>query len=195
MPVGGPMNRRAKREPSRAALPWLAAIVLATVPSAPAIAQATPPRAPVTVYLVDPDDRPDKLTIMTAAMPKTHEVKHCASTWCGLQFLYFNVGPDCLPTELETTVVDPPAHGRFTLHDGTVPTLGFGRPPFPAGDPRLACSKLPMRSGSYQPDPGFTGRDHVTVSFREGDAAFTDAIEIDVRRAERPNPLASAGAH
>jgi hypothetical protein len=167
------------------------ALVLAAL-AASAAAQS-PARVPVRIYLVSPADRPDKPTIMTAATPKSHEVKHFASTWGASLFWYFNVGPDCQATQLETTLVDPPAHGRLFLSDGSVPGSARWPTPFSKADPRSSCARLAMRNGAYQPDPGFTGRDHLTVSFREGDAASTDAIEIDVRRAEHPNPLAGSG--
>jgi hypothetical protein len=173
--------------------------VISTSLSASAPAQTTqsgaPAKTPVRVFLVEPADRPDKPTVMTAARQTTREVKHFASTWGGSLFWYFNDGPDCEPTDLATTLVDPPAHGRFFLHDGTIPGLARWPAPFPKNDPRSACPNLAIRNGFYQPDPGFIGRDHMTIAFREGDAAFTDAIEIDVRRAERPNPLASAAMH
>jgi hypothetical protein len=173
----------------------LAALVTA-IPSATATAQAPPTaatRVPVRIYLIDPADRPDKPTIMTATSPKKdHEVKRCAATWCQAEFWYFNVGPDCQPSDLETTLVEPPKHGRFSFFESSVPTLGFGNPGFAKDDPRLACPKLPIRTGSYYPDPGFLGRDHATVAFRDGDTTFTEAFEIDVRRPVRPNPLATA---
>lgn len=173
---------------------WLAAALLTMIPSATALAQTPPPaqaKAPVRVYLIDPADRPDKVTILTPANAKSgREVKHCAATWCALMFWYFNVGPDCQPSVLETTLVSPPAHGRFNLFETSVPTRGFGNPGFAKDDPRLACPKLPVRAGAYYPEPGFVGRDHATVAFRDGDTTFTEAIEIDVRRPVRPNPLA-----
>ena len=138
---------------------------------------------------------PTRPTIMTAEKQTTHEVKHFASTWGASLFWYFNEGADCQVTDLTTTVVDPPSHGRFSQHDGTIAGLANWPAPFPKGDPRAACPNLAMRNGAYQPDLGFTGRDRMTISFREGDTTFTDAIEVDVRRAVRPNPLASVGPH
>jgi hypothetical protein len=146
-------------------------------------------RVPVQVYLMTPNDRPDPATRLVATKPVTREVKHVASSWGGPLFQYFDVGPDCQPTELTTTVIEPPAHGRFTLNDVSIPPFKLALALFPKGDPRQACSRLPMRNGFYRPDPGFVGRDHLVVAFREGDSAFTDSIEVEVRRAERPMPV------
>jgi hypothetical protein len=173
-------------------LRWLLAALVATTSGAAAVAQPQPARVPVTMYLVAPADRPDKPTIMTTASPKkAREVKHCAATWCQAELWYFNVGPDCQPSDLETTLVGAPKHGRFDFFETSVPTRGFGNPGFAKDDPRLACPKLPLRSGSYHPDSGFLGRDFATVAFRDGDTTFTEAFEIDVRRPVRPSPLAA----
>jgi hypothetical protein len=165
----------------------LALAALAVLVFAQAVAEEA--RVPVRVYLIAPADRPDPVTMLTATKQVTHEVKHIASTWGGQIFGYLNVGPDCQPTDVAVTVVKPPDHGRLSLIQLAVPPYDRMKAAFPKGDPRAECPRVPMRSGSYAPDPTFLGRDHMIVSFQEGDASFVDNIEVDVRRAERPNPL------
>ncbi|MGH6971000.1 MAG: hypothetical protein ACREEQ_05255, partial [Caulobacteraceae bacterium] len=129
-------------------------------------------------------------TILTARSPETREVKHVASTWGGELAMYLHVAPDCAATDLTTTVVTPPAHGRLVLVDGFVPPLKYIVASLPKGDLRAACPRLSARHVIYRPDSDFVGHDRVAVAFTEGDASFTDDIDIIVRRADRPNPLA-----
>ena len=152
-------------------------------------APAEPARVPVTVYMMSPADRPDPVTVLTATRQVNHEVKHVATTWGGPLFMYVEAGPDCQATGATVTVVTPPSNGRLVVNQVTVPPFPRLRAALPKGDPRGACAKLPVQQGFYRPDYGFTGRDHMVVSFQEGDAAFSDSIEADVRRAEHPNPL------
>src|SRR5580658_8327409 len=99
-------------------------------------ASAQPARAPVRVYLISPDDRPDKSTMMTATRQSSHDVKHVATTWGGELFVYLNVGPDCRATDMTTTVVTPPAHGRLTFTDGLMPPFKYVLAAFAKGDSR-----------------------------------------------------------
>jgi hypothetical protein len=152
-------------------------------------AYAEPARAPVKVYLISPEDQPDKSTVLSATKQSTHDVKHLATTWGGELVLYLNAAPDCQATDLTTTVVAPPSHGRLTFTDGLAPPFKYVLAAFSKGDPRGACQTLPARHAFYLPDPDFTGRDHVVIVFRDGGSTFSDNIDIVVRRAEHPNPL------
>lgn len=152
-------------------------------------AAAAPLRVPIIVHVMTPADRPDPVTVLSARRPVTREVKHVATTWGGDLFDYLNVGPDCEATDATVTVVRAPAHGELIVHAAVVPNFQRLKSALGKGDPRAACAKLPVQQGFYRPEYGFTGRDHMAVSFQEGAARFTDAIEVDVRRAEHPNPL------
>jgi hypothetical protein len=97
-------------------------------------------------------------------------------------FHYFAVGPDCAARPVTITLTGPPAHGRFALSEGAEPANFGGRPLWAASDPRVRCEDrlVATRDGAYAPDPGFSGRDQLTVTFQEGEASFTDAIEVNV---------------
>lgn len=150
---------------------------------------AEPARVPVRIYLISPADQADPVTVLTATKPVAHEVKHVASTWGGGLFDYVNAGPDCQATDVTVTLAQPPAHGKLIVNQVTVPVFPRLKAALPKGDPRAACATLPIQQGFYRPDYDYLGRDHMAVSFQEGDASFTDVIEVDVRRAQHPNPL------
>jgi len=99
-------------------------------------------------------------------------------------FHYFSIGPDCAARPVSVTLKDPPAHGRMTVVDGAQPPVADGRAMWGPGDPRAHCAGqlVATRDGAYQPDPAFVGHDRLTVSFREGDVAFDDVIEVNVVR-------------
>jgi hypothetical protein len=152
-------------------------------------AAAAPAPGPVIGYQVSPPDRADPVTVLTAKRPVRREVKHVATTWGGFLFDYLNVDPDCQPASVTVTVVRPPEHGKLIVSQVSVPATSRLTSALRRGDPRRACAELPVQQGFYRPDYGYVGRDRMAVSFQEGAPAFTDAIEVDVRRAEHPNPL------
>jgi len=105
-------------------------------------------------------------------------------------FHYFAVGADCGPRPVSITVTAPPAHGRFALSEGKEPAVSGGAPLWTGADPRAHCLDrlVDTRDGAYSPDPGFSGKDQLAVTFKEGDAVFTDAIEVNVVTINAPPP-------
>ncbi len=119
-------------------------------------------------------------------------------------FHYFAVGPDCEARPAELTLAEAPAHGRIAFSDGAQPPVAGERPLWGEGDPRARCAGrlVATRDATYVSDPDYAGPDHLSVTFREGAASFTDAIEVNVvklgpapvarRKAVRPRRQAAA---
>jgi hypothetical protein len=76
-----------------------------------------------------------------------------------LDFLY-SINPDCSSLGFSTVrIIEPPKNGRLTVENST----GFTS--FPQGNVRYECNKRRLEGVvlHYEPNPGFTGTDSLTV--------------------------------
>jgi len=169
--------------------PTLAACIAAalTLTAAVSVAQG-PARRPVTVWMIQPEDRPDDATLLIAEKPITHETKHVAEGWGGPIAELVKVGADCQPTDAAASVVLEPDHGYINFFDlrRTVPPGGLTV--FAADDPRRRCNMVTVRMVQYVVDSGYIGRDRVSIEYKAGDSSFVDQVDLVVRRAKSPPP-------
>ena len=105
-----------------------------------------------------------------------------------LLFHYFNVGPDCGPTEVSFRLATPPAHGAVTFVASQNRPFADGRPLFAAGDPRARCADrlVPTRDAIYTPTPGFAGQDSFVIEASEQGTVASDAVEVSVLAFGKP---------
>jgi hypothetical protein len=105
-----------------------------------------------------------------------------------LLFHYFNVGPDCRPTEVTFRLTTPPAHGSVTFVASQNRPFTEGRPLFPDGDPRARCADrlAPTRDAIYTPAPGFAGEDSFVIEADEGGTVASDAVDVLVLAYGKP---------
>ena len=93
---------------------------------------------------------------------------------------------DCSPKGLTAvTVFAPPQHGKVTID------LGRWTSAFPQGNPRSDCNKRQTEGTliSYEPAPGFSGADAMTLDIRFPDAApFKKRYSITVNPAREAIP-------
>jgi hypothetical protein len=98
----------------------------------------------------------------------------------------FSLNLDCSSMGYATvTTVEPSQHGKVTVEHGT------GTPTFPQGNARFACNK-PQTEGTvitYDPEPGFTGTDSVTL-----DILYADKSTVRRHYAINVNPAREAAA-
>ena len=105
-----------------------------------------------------------------------------------LLFHYFNVAPDCRPSDVTFRLAAPPAHG--TVHFVASQNRPFtdGRPLFAVSDPRARCADrlVPTKDAIYTPAPGFSGQDSFVIEVSEGDTVTSDAVNVLVLSFGKP---------
>jgi hypothetical protein len=112
-------------------------------------------------------------------------------------FHFFAIGPDCEAAPAALTLSEAPAHGRIAFSEGAQPPVAGQQPLWPADDPRAHCADrlVATRDATYVPDPNFAGHDRVVVTFQEGQATFSDAIEVNVIKFKPPRPGSKRNGH
>ena len=105
-------------------------------------------------------------------------------------FHYFAVRPDCEAAQAQVSLTQAPAHGKVAFSDGAQPPVSGLTPLWSRDDPRAHCvdQLVATRDAVYVPDPTFAGHDELVVTFQEGGASFTDAIEVNVMQIKPPPP-------
>jgi hypothetical protein len=105
-----------------------------------------------------------------------------------LLFHYFNVAPDCSPSEVSFRLATPPAHGAVTFVSSQSRPFADGHPLFVAGDPRARCADrlVPTRDAIYTPAPGFSGQDSFVIEASEAGAVASDAVDVSVLSFGKP---------
>lgn len=105
-----------------------------------------------------------------------------------LLFHYFNVGPDCGPSEVSFRLATPPAHGTVSFVSSQSRPFADGRPLFAAGDPRARCADrlAPTKDAVYTPAPGFSGQDSFVIEASEGETVTSDAVNVLVLSFGKP---------
>ncbi len=105
-----------------------------------------------------------------------------------LLFHYFNVGPDCGPTEVSFRLATPPAHGAVTFVTSQNRPFADGHPLFAGGDPRARCGDrlVPTKDAIYTPAPGFSGQDSFVIEVSEAGTVASDAIDVSVLSFGKP---------
>ena len=105
-----------------------------------------------------------------------------------LLFHYFNVAPDCRPSEVSFRLATPPAHGAVSFLASQNRPFTDGRPLFADSDPRTRCADrlVPSRDAVYTPAPGFSGQDSFVIEVSERDAVTSDAVNVLVLSFGKP---------
>jgi hypothetical protein len=105
-----------------------------------------------------------------------------------LLFHYFNVGPDCRPSDVSFRLATPPAHGTVSFLASQNRPFSDGRPLFTVSDPRTRCADrlVPTRDAVYTPAPGFSGQDSFVIEVSEGEALTSDAVNVLVLSFGKP---------
>ena len=105
-----------------------------------------------------------------------------------LLFHYFNVGPNCRPTEVTFRLASPPAHGAVSFVASQNRPFAAGRPLFAAGDPRARCADrlVPTTDAIYTPAAGYAGEDSFVVEASEAGTVASDAVSVLVLSFGKP---------
>lgn len=105
-----------------------------------------------------------------------------------LLFHYFNVAPDCGPSEVSFRLAAPPAHGTVSFVASQNRPFAAGRPIFGPDDPRARCDDrlVPSRDAVYTPAPGYSGQDSFVIEAAEGGTVASDAVNVLVLSFGKP---------
>jgi len=105
-----------------------------------------------------------------------------------LLFHYFNVAPDCRPSDVSFRLATPPAHGTVSFLASQNRPFTDGRPLFAVGDPRARCVDrlVPTKDAVYAPAPGYAGQDSFVIEVSEGGTVTSDAVNVLVLSFGKP---------
>jgi len=105
-----------------------------------------------------------------------------------LLFHYFNVAPDCRPSDVSFRMATPPAHGTVSFVASQNRPFTDGRPLFAGSDPRARCADrlVPTRDAVYTPAPGYSGQDSFVIEVSEGGTVTSDAVNVLVLSFGKP---------